>query len=173
MEPTGPGIHFRIGRSVLSRPQGSGSQNEALKEFEQELQIDSTNATAAYEIGEIYRKQGQLEKSEKFFTLAVEHYPDFAEARIGLGRVLSELKQPAKALPHLQAATQLSPENEVSHYQLALVYKAIGKTTEQQREFKEFQRMREQRLKQLGRAQPPSYKPADVTKQELGPELAQ
>ena len=31
---------------------------------------------------------------------------------------------------------------------------------------------REQRLKHLGRAQPPSYKPTEVTKQELDSELA-
>ena len=62
------GIHFRLGRVLLARAQQSDSQAEALKEFEQEVELDPTNANAAYEIGEIYHKSGQLEKAREFFV---------------------------------------------------------------------------------------------------------
>jgi len=170
LEGARPGIHFRIGRAILSGPQEANSQNEALKEFEQELQIDATNASAAYEMGEIYRKQRELEQAGKFFNISVEHYPDFEEAQIGLGRVLSDLKQPEKALPHLQAAIRLNPENEVSHYQLALVYKALGNASGQQKELREFQRLR---TKEPPQQEAAPFKLREVTRQELDSEIAQ
>ncbi|PYV37807.1 MAG: hypothetical protein DMG06_27110 [Acidobacteria bacterium] len=170
MDPRRPGIHFRLGRVVLARPQEGTSQDEALKEFEQELQLDPTNAAAAYEAGEIYRKIGQLDKAQRYFRTAVENYPDFEEARIGLGRVLIALKEPQKALPHLEKAILLNPENEVSHYQFSLVYKALGNAPGQQKELTEFQRLRNEKSQ---RREVAPFKLLEVTKQELESEVAQ
>src|SRR5450755_2140065 len=85
IDPARPGIHYRIGRVLLSRSRSgqSDSQAEALKEFELELQLDSTNANAAYEIGEIYRKSGQLDKAHDYFNTALKTYSDFEEAQLG------------------------------------------------------------------------------------------
>ena len=170
MDPGRPGIHFRLGRVLLARAQGARSQDEALKEFEQELQLDSTSATAAYEAGEIHRKIGQLDKAQNYFRIALEHDPDFEEARIGLGRLLTALKKPEQALPHLEKALSLNPENEVSHYQLSLVYKALGNAAGQEKELSEFQRLRTK--KSLRREAAP-FKPLEVTRQELDSEPAQ
>jgi len=166
MDPGRPGIHFRMGRTLLSQPQTANSQDDALKEFEQELQIDPTNAIAAYEVGEIYRKMGQFDKAQEFFGDALEHYPDFEEARIGLARVLIALNEPEKALPHLEKAILLNPENEVSRYHLALVYRALGNTAGQEKELAEFRRLRASKPEQQERAQATSN-PREVTKQEL------
>jgi tetratricopeptide (TPR) repeat protein len=166
MDPGRPGIHFRIGRTILSQPQIANSQEDALKEFEQELQIDPTNAIAAYEIGEIYRKMGQFDKAQEFFSHALEHYPDFEEARIGLARVLIALNEPQKALPQLEKAILLNPENEVSHYHLSLIYRALGNTAGQEKELGEFRRLRARKPEQQERAQAASGL-REVTKQEL------
>jgi len=43
--PRLPGIHFRIGRLLLSKPDpGPSVPDEARKEFEEELKIDPSNA---------------------------------------------------------------------------------------------------------------------------------
>jgi len=161
-----PGIHFRIGRTILSHPQAANSQDEALKEFELELQVDPTNAAADYETGEIYRKIGQLDKAQKFFSLAVEHYPDFEQARIGLARVLTALNEPEKALPHLERAISLNRENEVSHYQLSQVYKALGNAAGQEKELEEFRRLRTRKAREQERGQA-AFESREVTEQEL------
>src|SRR5207244_1923105 len=126
--------------------------------------------TAAYEAGEIHRKIGQLDKAQNYFRIALEHDPDFEEARIGLGRLLTALKKPEQALPHLEKALSLNPENEVSHYQLSLVYKALGNAAGQEKELSEFQRLRTK--KSLRREAAP-FKPLEVTRQELDSEPAQ
>ncbi len=65
--PKRPGLHFRIGRVLLTRAaQGNGdvaAEADAAAEFEQELRIDPTNANAAYELGELQRKSGKLDEA--------------------------------------------------------------------------------------------------------------
>ena len=163
LDPRRPGIHFRLGRALLSR-----SPTEALKEFEQELELDPTNANAAYELAEIHRKAGQLDKAHEFFEIALKHYPDFEEAQIGLGRVLIALGKPDRALTHLRKAISLNPENEVSYYQLSQVHKALGNVVEQQNALVEFQRLRSQKSRQQGPVKE-ALSSREVARQELDP----
>jgi tetratricopeptide (TPR) repeat protein len=164
LDPGRPGIHFRLGRALLA-----GSQVEALKEFEQELQLDPTHANAAYEAAEIHRKSGQLDKAREFFEVALKHYPDFEEAQVGLGRVLIALGKPELALPHLRKAVSLNPENEVAYYQLSQVHRALGNAVEQQKALAEFQRLRNQ---QSGQPVKETLLRREVTKQELDSDVA-
>src|SRR6266542_1689445 len=132
-DPRRPGIHLRIGRTLLARAAATPEEGpaaafraEAVKELEQELALDPTNATAAYELGEIHRRAGALEEARKLFEAAVEHYPDFEQAQLGLGRVLLATGKLEAAVAHLRKAIALDPENDVSYYQLSRAYQALG-----------------------------------------------
>jgi len=142
LEPARAGIHFRLGHALLARTGAYDHYEDALAEFQKEYDL-SHAPSAAYEIGEIYRKKGQSEKACQYFAIAVKDQPDFEEAQVGLARALLQLAQPAQALPHLQQALRVNPENEVSHYQLSRVYGALGNSTAQTRELREFQRLRQ------------------------------
>jgi tetratricopeptide (TPR) repeat protein len=149
LDPRRPGIHFRLGRTLLARAQQSDSETaaassraEAVKEFEDELRLNATNGNAAYELAEIHRKAGDLETARELFELAVEHHPDFEDAHIGLGRILIAQGKPAQALPHLQKVIASNPSNEVAHYQLSVAQGRLGNTAEQQKELAEYQRLR-------------------------------
>jgi tetratricopeptide (TPR) repeat protein len=168
--PNRPGIHFRLGRVLLSRSgQAKGdpaAESEALKEFGLELQIDPTNADAAYEIGEMMRKAGQMDKAIESFRRAVEAYPAFEEALVGLGRALVAAGDAAAALPHLQKAVALNPLDEVAFYQLAQAHRTLGHEAEQQKALAEFERLRSRKAGQ------PAVVPAGpsaVTKQQIDP----
>ena len=169
--PNRPGIHFRIGRVLLARArQGagpSGSEADAAREFEQELQIDPTDANAAYELGEIYRKGGESEKAIEFFQKAVTAYPDFEEALVGLGRTLITVGKAADAVPLLKKAIALDPTSEVAYYQLALGQRALGNAAEQRAAIAEFERLHEQRR---SRELPLTPAVSDVTRQEIEPQ---
>lgn len=170
LSPKRPGIHYRIGRVLMSRStQGNGdaaAEAAALKEFEQELQIDPTNANAAYEIGESQRKAGQLDKAIESFTKALESYPEFEEALVGLGRTLVAAGQSGTALPHLKKAISLNPRDEVAFYQIAQAHRALGQEAEQQAALAEFERLRTEKERQG--AAVPSGQP-NVTKQVIDP----
>lgn len=168
--PNKPGLHFRIGRVLLSRSaQGKGdaaAEAEGLHEFERELQIDPSNADAAYEIGELRRKAGQLDQAIASFRRAVDAYPEFEEARVGLGRALIAAGDAGAALPHLQKAIALNPLDEVAFYQIAQAHRALGQEAEQQKALAEFERLRSDKARQT--AVVPAG-PSAVTKQQIEP----
>jgi tetratricopeptide (TPR) repeat protein len=148
LAPKRPGVHFRLGRVHLARSKGPkgdpAAEAEALKEFEQELQIDPTNANAAYEIGEIQRTSGQLEQAVASFKRALASYPEFGAALVGLGRTLIAAGDAASALPPLQKAVALNPRDEVAFYQLAQAHRALGHEAEQQAALATFERLRQE-----------------------------
>ena len=147
-DPRRPGIHYRIGRTLLARSRQSNTTEDvaaAAKEFAQELEVDPGNANAAYELGEIHRNAGEFDEAQKFFALAVQYHPDFEEAQLGLGAVLMSLQKPDLALPHLQKAVALSAGNEVAWYRLSQVQGMLGQEAEQKKTFAEFQRLRNQK----------------------------
>ena len=168
--PNRPGLHFRIGRVLLSRSaQGKGdaaAEAEGLHEFERELQIDPTNADAAYEIGELRRKAGQLDQAIASFRRAVDAYPGFEEARVGLGRALIAAGDAGAALPQLRKAIALNPLDEVAFYQIAQAHRALGQEAEQQKALAEFERLRDDKARQT--AVVPAG-PSAVTKQQIEP----
>ena len=170
LSPKRPGVHYRIGRVLLSRSaQGNGdaaAETAALDEFAQELLIDPSNANAAYEIGESLRKSGQLDKAIESFTKAVESYPEFEEALVGLGRTLIAAGQSRAAVPHLKKAISLNPGDEVAFYQIAQAHRALGQEADQQAALAEFERLRREKERQ-GAAVPPG--PPNVTKQGIDP----
>ena len=98
----------------------------AQSEFEQELQLDPSNANAAYEIAEIHRQAGRFAQAQQFFELALKSYPNFEEAHTGLASVLMSLKSPQDALVHLQKAIALTPDDEVAWFRLAQVQRTLG-----------------------------------------------
>lgn len=144
--PSRPGLHARIGRVLLARAAKANgdpaAEAEALAAFEQELRIDPTSATAAYEIGEIQRKNGQLDAAAASFRRALDAYPSFQEALVGLGRTLVAAGQAEAALPWLQKASVLDPQDEVAFYQLARAHRALGREAEEQKALAAFERLR-------------------------------
>ena len=166
LNPGHPGIHYRIGRTLLLQGKKTDrTMPEALTEFEEELRLDPTNANAAYELGEAYRKSGEFEKSQHFLESALEHYPDFEEAHLGLGRLLFALGKHEAALPHLRKAAALNPENDVTQYQLSQVLGALGREEEQRKAFTEFRRLQSRNAGQ----HKDLLSPREVTKQEMDP----
>jgi tetratricopeptide (TPR) repeat protein len=169
LDPRRPGIHHRLGRALLARAgseaAASSSREEAMKEFEDELRVDPTNANAAYELAEIYRKSGERKTAGALFEQALKHYPDFEDAHIGLARVLIAEGKPELAVPHLKKAISSSPSNEVAYYQLSIAYGRVGNAAEQQKAIAEFQRLRGQTREREALA----FAPREVTKQELDP----
>ena len=147
LQPNRPGVHYRIGRALLARAKQSTddtvSEPDALKEFEEELRLDPTNANAAYEAGEIHRKSARLDRAAELFSQAVKYYPDFVDALVALGRTLLGLGKAEQSLAPLGKAVALDAANEVAWFQLAQAQRALGNAAEQQKAVAEFQRLRD------------------------------
>jgi tetratricopeptide (TPR) repeat protein len=165
LDPHRVKIHYRIGRTLLARWElnhAPEDRAEAAQEFEQELQNDPGNANALYELGEIHRQMNELDQAQQFFESALKYYPDFEEAQLGLATTLMAQQKPDLALPHLQRAVALDPQDEVAWYRLSQADRALGNTEEQKKALAEFQRLRSQIASQQG-----TSTPGEVTKQVL------
>ena len=149
INPRQRGIHYRIGRVLLRESEKPESLALAMPEFELELSADPSHANAAYELGEIYRKRGELDKAQPLFLQAIEHYPGFEQAQIAAGSVLISLRRPEQALQYLQKAIAINDRNEVSHYRLSQALRALGQMAESGAALDRFMELRESERPQV------------------------
>jgi len=134
--PGQPGIHFRLGRLLLSKPNPPASVAEdAQHEFEQELKIDPSNAGAEYVLGELARQNQLWDEAVTHFSRAAQLDPQFGEAFLGLGISLISLKRYPDALTPLETAVKLEPKNPDAHYNLATAYTRAGRKQDGEKEF--------------------------------------
>ena len=134
--PALPGIHFRLGRLLLSRPNPAPeAANEARQQFIEELKIDPKNAGAEYVLGEMARQSQQWDEAVNHFSRAAKLDPQFGEAFLGLGMALNAEKQYANAVAPLETAVKLEPSNPDAHYNLAMAFARSGHKEEGDKEF--------------------------------------
>jgi tetratricopeptide (TPR) repeat protein len=134
--PQAAGIHFLLGRLLLSKPEpGPADAEEAKKEFQEELKIDPSNAGAEYVLGEMARQAGQWPEAIQHFSRATELDAGFGDAFLGLGNALLSAKRFADAIPPLQTAVKLESRNPGAHYSLATALTRAGHKEEAEKEF--------------------------------------
>jgi len=134
--PRYPGIHFRLARLLLSKPNPPPDfQDQAKKELLQELEIDPANAGAEYVLGELARHANDFPEAVQRFTKATKFDPNFADAYLGLGVSLLAEKNYTAAVAPLEVAVKLQPGNPAGHYSLATAYSRTGRKEDAQREF--------------------------------------
>jgi tetratricopeptide (TPR) repeat protein len=130
------GIHFLLGRLLLSKPEpGQSDAEEARKEFQEELKIDPSNAGAEYILGEMARQAGQWPEAIQHFSRATELDAGFGDAFLGLGNSLISAKRFSDAIPPLQTAVKLEARNPGAHYSLATALTRAGRKEEAEKEF--------------------------------------
>ena len=141
--PNLPGIHYRIGRLILSKPKTASTFEDAKKEFEAELAINPNNPGSEYVLGEMARQQEQWPEAIEHFGKAAQLDPNFADALIGYGRSLTAGGKPEEAIAPLERAAKLQPNNPAVHYHLAIALRRAGKREDADKEFAEYKRTSE------------------------------
>ena len=139
--PTLRGIHYRLGRAALSQPESPTANEDARKEFEQELAIDPVNAGAEYLLGEIAQREGQWENAIPHFAAAAKLDSNFGDALLSLGTTLNSARRFAEAIPPLEKYVKMTPQAIAGHYQLYLAYARTGRKEDSEREMKLHQQL--------------------------------
>ncbi|HWA96714.1 MAG TPA: tetratricopeptide repeat protein [Terracidiphilus sp.] len=144
IDPHRPGIHYRLGRVYLSRyrlSQNAADRGSARKEFAAELEIDPGNGNAGYELAVLDTDEGKPDEARRQFQSVIARFPDFEEALVGLAGVLLDQQQAAEAVPLLEHATRLHPDDEVAWYRLSQAYRASGNRQQQAAALAEFRKL--------------------------------
>jgi tetratricopeptide (TPR) repeat protein len=135
-EPNAMGLHFLLGRLLLSRPGADAkTMEQAKQEFQKELEIDPNNAGAHYVLGELARRDEKCDEAIPQFSQAAKLDPTFAEAYLGWGFCLVTVKKYEEAIVPLRQAERLMPGNPAVHYSLATALNLTGQKQEADKEF--------------------------------------
>src|SRR5579859_369423 len=132
--PGQPGIHYRLGRIILAEPATATTADDAKKEFEAELKIDPTAASAEFMLGDLARQAQQWDEAIDHFSRAAKLDAGFSEAYLGLGLSLNANGKNSDAIPPLEKYVKMEPEDPAGHYQLAIAYARTGRQQDAQRE---------------------------------------
>jgi tetratricopeptide (TPR) repeat protein len=130
--PKTPGIHYRLGRIDLSKtpPETDGAKQE----FQQELKIDPSNASAEFMLGETARQAGQWQDAIAHFSRASQLDESFVEAYLALGMSLNSAGKFSEAVTPLTKYVKSQPGDPAGHYQLATAYARTGRKREAEHE---------------------------------------
>lgn len=135
-DPNARGIHFLLARLLLSRPDaGPDGSERAKQELLKEIQIDPNNAGAIYILGELDRRDQKWDKAILRYEQALKVDPNLAEAYLGYGYCLVNIKKYEDAIPPLRTAERLMPMNPEVHHQLGMALERSGHKDEAQKEF--------------------------------------
>jgi tetratricopeptide (TPR) repeat protein len=126
-DPKTPGIHYRLGRIVLSKSQTPASVDEAKKEFEAEIALHPEDAPSEFMLGDIARQAQQWDDAVEHFSRATKIDAGFSEAYLGLGISLNALQKYQNAIAALEPYVKMEPADPAGHYQLAVAYGRLGR----------------------------------------------
>jgi tetratricopeptide (TPR) repeat protein len=150
LNPQLPGIHFRLGRLTLSRPETPTTAEDAKREMEAELKIDPANAGAEYVLGELARQAQDADAAIDHFSRATKLDAGFADAFLALGMALNFASRFSEAIPALESAVKLQPGNPTGHFQLTISYTRAGRKQDAEREMTLYQSTSAKALKEQG-----------------------
>lgn len=126
-DPKTPGIHYRLGRIILSKSQTPASADEAKKQFEAEIELHPEDAPSEFMLGDIARQAQQWDDAVEHFSRATKIDAEFSEAYLGLGISLNALQKYQNAIAALEPYVKMEPSDPAGHYQLALAYGRLGR----------------------------------------------
>jgi tetratricopeptide (TPR) repeat protein len=144
LDPNRPGVHYRLGRVYLARfrdGQKEADREAAVREFNAELTVDPSNGNSAYELANLDADRGNFDAARKEYQQVLDRFPDFEEALVGLAGIDLQNQAPQQAVPLLEHATRLRPDDEVAWYRLARADRAAGNKEGQAKALAAFRRI--------------------------------
>ena len=135
------GVHFALGELLL----GSGDYEGAEREFRDESKLVPGDAATAYKLGLVLMNRGQTREALTELQRANTLQPDMPGTMVELGRALASTGDSAGAEKLFRRVVELEPDSklaETSHYQLAQVYRKLGRAEDADKEMTRFQQMR-------------------------------
>lgn len=139
------GIHYELGEAYLQQSPSPESLEHAEESFRAALSENPSDANAEAQLGIIALLRTKPENAKEHFQRALHLDSSNALAEGGIGKAFVHQNRPADALPYLEKSVQLDGQNPDTRYQLAMVYRKLGRRTEAEGELKVFREL-QQRL---------------------------
>jgi tetratricopeptide (TPR) repeat protein len=144
LRPDLRGIHLALGDLYL----GSGDYEGAEREFREEARQAPGSGAAAYKLGVVLMNRGQTPEAVAELRRANALLPAMPETLLELGKAVAAAGDPSSAEKLLREALDLQPVPAIAesvHFQLARIYRELGRPVDADREMKLFQELRKTR----------------------------
>jgi predicted Zn-dependent protease len=112
-----------------------------MREFNAELTMEPGNGNAAYELAYLQVEAGDDAAAAERYAALIRQYPDFEEALVGLAGIDLSGEKADQAVPLLERAVKLRPNDEVAWWRLAQADRAVGNSEGQQKALATFNRI--------------------------------
>jgi tetratricopeptide (TPR) repeat protein len=132
LDPKLPLAHQLLGELYLYHSQFE----EAIAEFQKELQLNPGNAAAYYKLADAYSRVQKYEDAERLLQRSIWLDSTSTGPYILLGKVLEKKGETELAVRALQRALAMDPNNPIPHHLLGQAYRDLGKNEEADRELK-------------------------------------
>ncbi len=110
---------YRAASSTRGFELPGAAKRKRIKELEAQIHhID--NAVHHFQLGDVYFRQGKLQKAEACYRAALEREPTDIDARAHLGQCLARLNRPAEAKPLLEGVCREDPKHDFGYTMMAL-----------------------------------------------------
>ncbi len=143
-DPALQGAHLQIAILQLTHSPDPNAWVQALQELQAELRVNPGSAEAEYEIGEVYRKHGQIQKAIPALDRSLQLDPAAVPARISLAQALRDAGHKQAAVNALKPAETSDPDDPSVHYLLARIYYELGEKSLAEHEQAMFQHLQKQ-----------------------------
>jgi tetratricopeptide (TPR) repeat protein/predicted Ser/Thr protein kinase len=120
----------------------SGSEDQAIPEFQRALALSPQNAEAARQLAELYTTMGKFDEAESLYLRSTQARPTDWYGHLLLGLFYKNRQRYEEATASLNTAKSLAPDNDIVRYNLGAVYRAYGRYNEAIVELREALRIR-------------------------------
>lgn len=144
LRPDLRGVHYALGEIYLT----SGDYAGAEREFREETRQAPGSAAAAYKLGVVLLNRGELTAAIAELQRANGLQPGMPETLLELGKATAAAGNAAtaeKLFRQVLEQESASALAEAAHFQLAQIYRKLGRASEANQEMKQFQDLRNNR----------------------------
>jgi protein O-mannosyl-transferase len=107
-----------------------GRNTEAIKQYQQALELNPNFSDCANNLGTVYLHQGQLDNALGYYQQALTINPGFAEVHNNLGILLTKQGKTTEAIEHYRKAIELKPDRAEFYNNLGNLLTTQGHTAE-------------------------------------------
>jgi len=133
LDPKLPMAHYLLGELYLYQ----AKTNEAIAQFEQEIQLNPSYANVYFKLGDAYSRAERWDDAERLLQRSIWLDPNSTGPYIVLGKVLLKKSEPELAARALSRAIAMDPGNPMAHQLLGQSYRALGQTADAERELRQ------------------------------------
>jgi tetratricopeptide (TPR) repeat protein len=131
--PKRPGVHYLYGIYLLSN-----GPDEALRQFQEELQVRPSHVPARLQLAMLKLKSGALDEAMEMAKQALEIQPNNPFCHLAFGRALLGMGQIQNAIPEFESAARFAPQDPQPHFYLEQAYRRLDRIADALKEKEQF-----------------------------------